>query len=150
MGMVNMLNHRPVRVFGIISAIHMIIYGLGYTFAFGGFTGTVLYVNFGNKISTEIFGVIMLVTGLLLAFAYSRNNPKTIRSISLIQTAVWLFASMTYLLNGAWMLALGISLPWALLSSYIAFAFARRTDIIAYDRTAQAEIDTLNEDKLTD
>jgi hypothetical protein len=150
MGITNALNNRPVRVLGFISAIHSFIYGFGYITAMGGFTGTVLYVNFGDKISTQVFGVILLITGSLLAFAYSRNNPKTVRAATIVQTAVWLFATMMYLLNGAYLLALGISLPWVLLSSYIAFAFARRVDIMAYDRTPQARADTRNEDKIDD
>lgn len=150
MGISNALNNRPVRVLGFISAIHCITYGTGYLTQWGGFTGTVLFVNLGSKVNTEIFGAATLAVGLLLAFAYARNNPKTIRLVSFMQTGVWLYASMTYFLNGAWMLALGISLPWALLSSYISFAFARRVDIMAYDRTPQARLDTINEDKIDD
>lgn len=150
MGIVNALNHRPVRVLGFISAMHSFIYGFGYIFAAGGFTGTVLYVNFGDTVTTDIFGTFLLVTGTLLAFAYSRNNPKTIRAASITQSLVWIFATFMYLLNGAWLLAIGISLPWALIASYIAFAFARRVDIMAYDRTPQARADTRDEDKLDD
>lgn len=66
------------------------------------------------------------------------------------QSMVWLFATMMYFLHGAYLLALGISLPWVLISSYVAFAFQRRVDIMAYDRTPQARLDTLNEDKIDD
>lgn len=150
MGIVNALNNRPVRALGFLTAVHSVIYGIGYITAMGGFTGTVLYVNFGSLLATTSFGVIVLLGGLLLAFAYARNNPKTIQKASIIQSCVWLFASMTYILNGAWLLALGISLPWALLSSYLSYAFARREQIMAYDRTPQAILDTINEDKLDD
>lgn len=148
MGIKNALNNRPVRVLGFLASVHAMTYGVGYIFNLGGFTGTVLYVNFGNRISTAIFGIVLLLAGSLLAFAYARNNPKTIEHASMFLSLAWIYASMTYILNGAWMLALGISTPWMFLSYYLAFAFARRVDIIAYDQTPKAKYDTRTEDKL--
>ena len=150
MGIANAINHRPVRVLGFVTAIHSIIYGIGYILATGGFTGTVLYVNFGSTFSTNVFGSVLIIVGTFLAFAYSRNNPKTIRGVSKVQSAVWAYATMTYLLNGAWMLALGISLPWVLISAYLAYAHGNREAIIAYDQTPEAKQDTLDEDKIDD
>lgn len=130
-----------------MTAAHSLVYAFGYIFAFGGFTGTVLYVGIGGTPSTQAFGVVLILTGSLLMFAFARNNPKTIRVATVIQSLAWLYASMIYILNSTWMFALGISLPWALLAWYIGYAFSRRVDIMAYDRTPQAEWDTAHEDK---
>ena len=145
MGIVNAFNNRPVRTLGFLAATHSFIYGVGYILGVGGFTGTVLYVTLLDSVTRKTFGVALIITGVLLAFAYSRNNPKTIRFASFFQSTVWLFASLAYISNGAFMLALGISLPWAFLSSYLAFSFANRVNILAYDQTPEARMDTANE-----
>jgi succinate-acetate transporter protein len=148
LGMINALKHRPVRVLGFVAALHAMIYGLGYIFAVGGFTGTVLYATLKTGLATQTFGLVMLVTGALLAFAYVRNNPKTIKNVSGWCGTAWLFATISYFLAGAWLLALATSLPWCVLAYYLAFAHGQRRAIIAYDKTPQAEYDTSIEDTL--
>lgn len=148
MGLGNALKNRPVRVLGFIAALHAIVYGIGFLLGTGGFGETVLYTALGSAQVVFLFSLSLLITGAFLCFAYYRNNPKTIRSASGLCGTVWLFAAASYLLSGAWLLAIGIGLPWAVLAFYLAFAHGNRTSIIAYDRTAQAEYDTAHEDQL--
>lgn len=81
-------------------------------------------------------------------FAYARMNPKTIYYLSFFQSMIWMFVTFMYLINGAFLLAIGIGLTWAVASGYIAYASKNRIAIMAYDRTPQAEEDTANEDQL--
>lgn len=148
MGLGNALKNRPVRVLGFIAAVHAIIYAFGLFFGKGGFGQTVLYTSLGTPEVVDTFSIALLVTGSLLCFAYYRNNPKTIRTASGICGTVWLFAAFTYILNGAWLLAIGIGLPWAVLAFYLAYAHSNRVAIMAYDRTPRAIQDTADEDQL--
>lgn len=148
MGLVNALQNRPVRVVGFLAALHSVLYAVGLYLGTGGFGDTVLYTALGPLVVVNLFAASLLITGGLLAFAYMRNNPKTIRAASGLCGTVWLFATSSYLLSGAWLLAIGIGLPWTLIAFYLAYAHGNRLSIIAYDRTAKAEYDTANEDQL--
>ncbi len=148
MGMINALNNRPIRVLGFITAFHSIVYGLGYLFGIGGFNGALVGLKINSIVITSILGSVLSIVGLLLMFAYTRMNPKTIRTGSFWQALVWLFISLMYLLNGAYLLSLGIGFTWCVISLYIAYASGNRLNIIAYDNTDQAKLDTQNEDTL--
>lgn len=148
MGISNALQNRPVRVLGFIAALHAMIYGIGLFLGIGGFGDTVLYTALGPLKVVYIFAASLFVTGGFLCFAYARNNPKTIRFASGLCGTAWLFATMSYFLGGAWLLAIGIGLPWAILAYYLAYAHGNRRAIMAYDQTKQAQIDTENEDRL--
>lgn len=148
MGIGNALQNRPVRVLGFIAALHAIVYGVGLMLGIGGFGETVLYTALGPASSIYTFAISLFVTGVLLCFAYARNNPKTIRTASGLCGTAWLFATLSYLFSGAWLLAIGIGLPWAVLAYYLAYAHSNRVSIIAFDRTARAEKETAEEDQL--
>lgn len=148
MGIGNALQNRPVRVLGFIAALHAVIYGVGLLFGIGGFTELVLYTALGDLVTVYIFAVALLVTGVLLCWAYARNNPKTIRFASGLCGTAWLFATLSYLFSGAWLLSIGIGLPWTILAYYLAYAHSNRVSIINYDRTVKAREDTANEDQL--
>lgn len=147
MGISNALNNRPVRTLGFLTAFHSVIYGIGYLTATGGFNGALVGLAVNNVTLTNILGVVLLTVGLLLMFAYMRQNPKTIYWISCAQAIIWLFIGFMYLVNGAFLLALGIGFAWAVASTYIGYASANRQNIMAYDQTEQAMQDTKNEDK---
>lgn len=148
MGIKNALINRPVRVLGFVAAMHTVVYGIGLSLGLGGFGETFLYTALGPASVVYTFSASLVVTGALLAFAYVRNNPKTIRDISGVCGTVWLFATLLYLLHGAWLLAIGIGLPWMVLAYYLAFAHGNRREIMAYDQTSKAKQDTLDEDRL--
>ena len=148
MGLGNALQHRPVRVLGFIAALHAVIYGIGFIFGQGGFNETVLYTALGSNVVLDTFGASLVITGSFLMFAYVRNNPKTIRTASGLCGTVWFFAGASYVLNDGWLLAIGIALPWAVLAYYLAYAHGNRREIIRYDQTLDARIDTMLEDTL--
>ncbi len=142
------LNYRPVRVVGWLTAAHSFIVGFGYTTKLGENASGILYQGLGSDEVRLIFGLLLLVTGTLLMFAFTRNNPKTIRAVSLVQSFIWLYATFLYAINGAVLLAIALFLLPTLVSSYISYAHGNRRNIISYDRTPQAEQDTDNEDRL--
>lgn len=148
MGIANALNNRPVRVLGFVTAFHSIVYGVGYLSNRGGFNGALVGLSIDNVVITGVLGAVLSIVGLLLMWAYARLNPKTIRYVSYAQSLIWFFITLMYLFNGAPLLALGIGLTWAMISSYLAFAHKNRVNIMAYDQTDKAQRETLNEDRL--
>lgn len=147
MGLANALNNRPVRVLGFITAFHSIVYGIGYLGTIGGFDGALVGLSIDSLVITNSLGVVLSLVGLLLMWAYARLNPKTIKFVSFAQSLIWLFVTFMYLINGAYLLALGVGLTWAIISGYIAYATENRINILAYDRTEKAMQDTEDEDK---
>lgn len=148
MGITNALHNRPVRVIGFIAALHAVVYGIGLMFGAGGFGDTVLYTALGSTPIVSAFAGALFLTGGFLMFAYVRNNPKTIKTASYLCALVWIYAAASYLVAGAWLLAIGIAIPWAILSSYLGIAHGNRRSIIAYDQSDKAQRETANEDRL--
>lgn len=126
MSLTKAISILPIRVVGLIVALHSVIYGLGYLIPTGGFFETVLYMNVGDIMSQWVFGVILLVTGLLLMYSFLQEKINMVVALSNIQSFIWLFASFVYFLNGFYLLGIGIGLIWSLLSSYVAYSFKNR------------------------
>lgn len=148
MGIANALNNRPVRVLGFVTALHSVVYGTGFLTGVGGFNGALVGLQVSSLALTNILGSVLIIVGVLLAWAYARLNPKTIQFVSQAQAFIWLFVSLMYLLNGAFLLAICVGLVWSIISGYIAYATKNRVNILAYDRTTEARRDTMLEDQL--
>jgi len=146
MGLTNALNNKPVRVLGFITALHSLVYGIGYLTGQGGFNGALVGLAINSLVITSILGTVLTIVGGFLMFAYTRMNPNTIHYVSFGQSLIWLFITLMYLFNGAYLLSLGVGMTWAVVSGYVAFASKNRIAIIAYDQTPQAREDTANED----
>lgn len=110
----------------MIVALHSLIYGIGYLIPTGGFYATVLYMSVGEIMPTALFGLIMLITGASLMWAFYSENIKVVTIFSNLQSFVWLFAALVYFFNGFYFLGLGIGLIWSVLSGYVAFAFKNK------------------------
>lgn len=147
MGIVNALNNRPIRVIGFLTAAHSFVVGIGYILKIST-SSNVLYAELGSDQVRILFGLLLIFSGFMLMFAFARNNPKTIRAGSVLQSMVWLYATFIYAFNGGALIALTIFLLPTLVASYLAYAHSNRTNIIAYDRTLGAMQDTANEDQL--
>lgn len=143
MGLSNAIQNRPVRVLGFLTAFNSIVYGIGYLFGIGGFDGALVGIAINSTMITAALGGGLALVGLLLMFAFIRQNPKTIRGVSIVQTLVWLFVTFMYLFNGAYLLALAIGLVWSVVSYYIAYASKNRQSILAYDQTDQARVSSI-------
>lgn len=148
MGVTNALNNRPVRVLGFVTALHSLVYGIGYLTSWGGFGGALVGLDVRSLAITNTLGIVLSVVGAILMWAYARLNPKTIRTLSRMQSLIWLFITMLYLVNGAYLLALGVGFTWAIVSGYLAYSTKNRVNILAYDRTEQAMQDTQDENQL--
>lgn len=144
----NAILNRPVRVLGFITAFHSIIYGIGYLTNWGGFDGALVGLQISNLLVNVGLGAVLTFVGAGLMYAYSVLNPKTIRALSYLQGLAWLFVTLLYIINGAFLLALGIGVTWSVVSVYISFATKNRKNIIIYDSTPQAIQDTRDEDTL--
>lgn len=142
MGVRRFINLRPLGVTGFIIAIHSIVYGIGYTLKLGGFSNTVLYHNIGDVVSPEIFGIALLILGTILAYGYAKEKAGIVKRFTPLQSIVWLFATLIYMLSGAVMLGIGVGLVWALLSGYVGYAFLNKDYIVS-----KLAIEQLDEDR---
>lgn len=143
------IKYSPMAVIGIISAIHSIVYGIGYVFMLPEFQNTVLYPAVASLIDPRLFGVVLLLVGIASVVAFTSNRPKWASPMGTTQAMIWLFAALVYFLTGAVALGIGVGLVWSVLNAYAAFVFANREDTIMvlanehYARTLSGEDDDL-------
>lgn len=130
MNVYSTLVKRPFSIIGAITAIHSIVYGVGYMFGAGGFIDTVLYRNVGDLLTPTLFGLILFVVGVGALWSFAKAKADSVSLFSTMQSFLWLFATLVYMLNGAWLLGLGVGLVWAALSGYAAFAFKHQVEIV--------------------
>lgn len=119
-----------MTVVGIISAIHSIMYGIGYTFGVSEFQSTVLYPAVASLMNPVLFGVILFVVGIVSCFAFLHGRDSWASAMGTTQAMVWLFAALVYFLSGAFLLGIGVGLVWSVLNAYSAFAFKNREETI--------------------
>lgn len=119
-------NTKPLKTIGIVVALHSLIYSVGYILGVGGFSETLLYQQVATLMRPELFGVILLITGLLLIYGYIQEKCYIISHISTLQSITWLFATFVYFLGGDWLVGVAIGLVWSILSGYIAYAFKQK------------------------
>lgn len=122
--------HRPITVFGMIAAIHSVVYGIGYATHSTGYVDTVLYRNINGLVEPAVFGVFLIAIGLPLMFAFVTNKFSWVSRLSTVQSVAWLFAFFMYALYGSWLLGAGMALMWTLISGYTAFAYKNQDRIL--------------------
>jgi len=132
--MYKFLKSRPITVVGTLSAIHSIVYGVGFIFAVGGFDRAVLYIEVGLLYPTgqEILGLFLLLFGFITMAGYVWNRGRLVRWGSGGQSFLWAFAGFTYFLNGQILLGLGVAMIWTIISTYMAFLHKNVEDIRDY------------------
>jgi len=132
--MYKLLKSRPITVVGLLSAFHSILYGVGFLFAVGGFDRAILYIEVGLLYPTgqEIFGIILILAGVVTMAGYLGNKARLIRWGSGSQSFLWAFAAFTYFLNGQILLGVGVAMIWAVISTYMAFLHKNVEDIRDY------------------
>lgn len=114
---------RPITILGIISAVHTVVYGLGFMFALGGFEKSRLYQNIDSSMSTNWYGMAMLVIGGITLAGYINKWSRVVYNLSFVQSVIWLFSTAVYVLAGEVMLGIGVALVWAAISQYLAYAY---------------------------
>lgn len=125
----DIFNYRPLTLIGLIGALHMIAYGVGYTIPTSGFQSTVLYDSIAEIMSTFSVGVFFILSGLYSIWAWIGDHPKHISWSCSILAFFWMFASFCYFVNGAPALGVGIGFVWSLLHGYLAFAYKNKSEI---------------------
>lgn len=126
MNLLHYMRRYPIKIIGLLVALHSIVYGLGYVIGTAGFQQTMLYLNVAEIVNPVFLGWIMLVGGLLLAYGFIRENECLVSWFSTVQSFVWLFAAFVYFLDAFFLLGIGVGLIWSLLSGYAAFSFRNR------------------------
>jgi len=132
--MYKLLKSRPITVVGLLSALHSIIYGFGFLLAVGGFDRAILYIEVGlfYPFGQEIFGIILILAGIITMTGYLANKARLIRWGSGGQSFLWAFAAFTYFLTGQILLGLGVAMIWSVISTYMAFLHKNVEDIRDY------------------
>lgn len=123
MSILKTFQHLPIRVIGVIVALHSAIYGIGYIIPTSGFASTALYKSVIQIMPDYVFGTILLVVGVVLIYAYYACKDRLVEWFSNIQSVVWLFAALAYWFDGLWLVGLGIGMIWSILSAYTAFSY---------------------------
>jgi hypothetical protein len=131
MDLATTVNGRPITIVGIITALHSIVYGIGFIFGIGGFMRTVLYNDITGVTNPTFFGILLLLSGSIVALGLALSHPKMIAISSSIQSLSWFFTFLVYVLNGQFLLGVGIALVWVLLSSYVAYVHAHYDFVVA-------------------
>lgn len=126
MGFRDKINYAPVVVTGIIIAFHNIAYGVGYLFDSSGFPTTILYKHAAELMAPELFGLLMLLTGLLALYAWLKRKDRLVSLASNAQALTWLFATLIYVINGDITLGISIGLVWTLLAYYMGYVYRHR------------------------
>ena len=124
------LNLRPIRVVGITTAVHSIIYGIGYLSGIGGFDRTIIYPAVSEIMRPEFFGLVLLIVGLLVGFSYLYHKVALLNYVSTVQSIIWLFVSFVYFLEGAYLLGLAFGMIWTFLSGYCSYSYINKDRII--------------------
>jgi hypothetical protein len=123
---------RPITILGILSALHSIVYGVGFIFGAGGFSRTVLYMETSQVMDPMYFGVGLLAIGLAVMVSFLRGKNRTVSVSSFTQSFIWFFATLIYWLNGEYLLGIGIALLWTLISQYVSYCYRHLDDIKDY------------------
>lgn len=115
------INGRPLTVVGLITALHSIVYGLGFLLLIGGFEKTALYENLDSTLNARWLGGFLLIVGLSVAAGLFARNDKLITFASGIQSFIWAVIFFIYALLGEPFLGVGTALVWAMFSIYVSY-----------------------------
>ncbi len=126
-------NYKPVTVIGIISAIHTLMYGVGYLFNLSDFANTVLYQNVTELMDPHLFGCILIIVGLASIFAFLYGKIGWVSATSTAQAFVWLFAAFVYFFSSSIALGIAVGLVWSFLNAYSGYVYKQK------DRWANVE-----------
>ena len=101
-------SYRPVSVLAISSGVRDILLGIGFLIGWDQITRTLIYQNYEELIpgvSGFGSGALMVVVGVTVILSSLVSNRDWMSSSIKLQSLVWLFSTLMYILNGHWMLA---------------------------------------------
>jgi uncharacterized membrane protein HdeD (DUF308 family) len=120
------LNNRPLCFLSTVFAIREILIGIGLLFAVHDVSRTLLFHNLSQLGGAGIYGVILIVIGVMQAVTAIADKSRWTRWALEAGSWFWLFACCTYLFNGNWLPSLIYLFMCSIPSGYIAFYYKWR------------------------
>lgn len=110
-----------------IYGVKSVIMGMSYGFlagVSGGVRNTILYKE-GALVGHNLWGILVLVGGLLLIAGMLTKVPVMVRTSSLLLFVTWAFAAIVYGMSGFWLFLFPLALIEMLACGYLYLATGR-------------------------
>lgn len=117
------LNNRPLCFLSIVFSLRDVFIGFGLLFNRPDLTRTILHHNLDQLGGAGIFGLILMVVGIYTGITAVRERTKFTQFGLRVQSWFWLFACLSYLLNGSVLLSMIWLTCASIPSGYIAFYY---------------------------
>lgn len=117
------LNNRPLCFLSIVFSIRDFIIGLGLLWPLSDMTHSLLYANLNELGGAWIFGALLMVISVLTGVAAVADNNKLTRTGLQVGAWFWLFACMSYLMNGNVTFSILFLFLASVPSGYLAFYY---------------------------
>lgn len=120
--LINVMNYRPNTTIAVISALHSLAVGVGFIFNLAAVKALALYplVIF---MTPQLFGLLFVVVSIVTIAGLVLERSGLVSYGSDVQSAVWLFTFILYVINGYWYIGLINAIFWSIIAGYTGFAF---------------------------
>jgi hypothetical protein len=117
------LNNRPLCFLSTVFSFRDALLGFGLLFGRPDFTRTLLHHNLDQLGGAWIYGLLIMIIAIFTGFTAVRDYTKLTQLGLRVQSWFWLFACVSYLINGNYLLASVWFFMASLPSGYIAFYY---------------------------
>lgn len=121
--MARFLNNKPLSFFASVFALRDLAFGFGLLLALSDLSHSVLVANLNELGGAQIYGAFLVIVSCVTATAGVLKNLPITRFGLTVQAWFWLFACMSYLFNGNWLLAVIFMLMCSIPSGYLAYFY---------------------------
>lgn len=117
------LNNRPLCFLSMTFSLRDIALGFGLLFNRPDLSRTILYSNLDELGGAWVYGLILMLVGLFTLCTAARERTKYTQLGLRVQSWFWLFACMSYLFHGNFLLSIIFGLMMSIPSGYVAFYY---------------------------
>lgn len=117
------LNNRPLCFLSTVFSLRDIFLGFGLAFNRPDLSRTILHSNLDQLGGAWIFGILLMVVGIYTGVTALRERTKWTQFGLRVQSWFWLFACISYLLNGNFLLSMIWLCCASIPAGYIAFYY---------------------------
>lgn len=117
------LNTRPLCFLSTVLSVRDFVIGFALLLALPDLTQTLLYSNLNELGGAWIFGALLMVISVVTGVAAVRDETKWTRRGLQVGAWFWLFACVSYLIHGNYVLAIIFGLLASIPSGYLAFYY---------------------------
>lgn len=117
------LNNRPLCFLSTVFSARDFVIGIALLLALPDLTQSLLYANLNELGGAWIYGVLLMVISVFTGFAAIADKTKWTRRGLQVGAWFWLFACVSYLIHGNYILALTFGVLSSIPSGYLAFYY---------------------------